>query len=175
METHAVSIPLVEQLRFGRSEFERGIAGTPEADGFVRLGPMNSIGWIVGHMAWHEQLYWLKRMQGIVPVPVLDELVATGKPATTPSITEMLEAWRTTTTAADAWLDTLGRTDLHGELRDSPVPRTIGSALLRVTYHYWFHTGEILAIRQQLGHPDLPEFVGSTLDSEHPWRPEADG
>jgi hypothetical protein len=28
-------------------------------------------------------------------------------------------------------------------------------------YHYWFHIGEILAIRQILGHPALPEFVGN--------------
>jgi hypothetical protein len=27
-------------------------------------------------------------------------------------------------------------------------------------YHYWFHTGEAHAIRQLLGHPDLPQFVG---------------
>jgi hypothetical protein len=33
--------------------------------------------------------------------------------------------------------------------------------LLRVTYHYWFHTGEAHAVRQQLGHPDLPQFVGN--------------
>jgi len=31
--------------------------------------------------------------------------------------------------------------------------RTVGDAIQRVTYHYWFHIGEILAIRQLLGHP----------------------
>ena len=36
----------------------------------------------------------------------------------------------------------------------------IGTTLLRNIYHYWFHTGEAHAIRQQLGHRDLPEFVG---------------
>lgn len=25
---------------------------------------------------------------------------------------------------------------------------------------YWFHTGEAHAIRQMLGHPDMPQFVG---------------
>jgi uncharacterized damage-inducible protein DinB len=165
-----VTHPLVEQLRFTRSEFLRGLEGTPATDATRRIGPMNSIGWMVGHMAWHEQLYWLRRMQGLIPVPSLDELVATGKPATTPPLEEMLAAWRTTTSAADPWLDGLRQADLAGPLLDSPVPRTLGSALLRVTYHYWFHTGEILAIRQQLGHPGLPEFVGSTLDTEHPYR-----
>ena len=32
--------------------------------------------------------------------------------------------------------------------------------LMRVIYHYWFHTGESAAVRQILGHVDLPEFVG---------------
>ncbi len=27
-------------------------------------------------------------------------------------------------------------------------------------YHYWFHIGKAHAIRQQLGHTDLPQFVG---------------
>ena len=38
-----------------------------------------------------------------------------------------------------------------------------------MTYHYWFHTGEILAIRQVLGHARLPEFVGN-IDVEAPYR-----
>jgi hypothetical protein len=32
--------------------------------------------------------------------------------------------------------------------------------LMRNIYHYWFHTGEIHAIRQMLGHSGLPDFVG---------------
>jgi hypothetical protein len=54
--------PLVEQLRFARSEWRRALRGIPEANGFRRFEPMNSIGWIVGHMAWHEQRYWLTRL-----------------------------------------------------------------------------------------------------------------
>ena len=49
--THA----LVEQLRFARSEWRRWLRGVPEAEGSCHIEPMNSIGWIVGHMAWHEQ------------------------------------------------------------------------------------------------------------------------
>jgi hypothetical protein len=40
--------PLVEQLRFARSEWRRGLRGVPEAEGFRRFEPINSI---VGHMA----------------------------------------------------------------------------------------------------------------------------
>jgi hypothetical protein len=36
--------------------------------------------------------------------------------------------------------------------------------LRRVTYHYWYHTGESQAIRQLLGHKNLPEFVGAIHD-----------
>jgi hypothetical protein len=38
-----------------------------------------------------------------------------------------------------------------------------------VVYHYWFHIGEILAVRQLLGHPGLPEFVGD-LHVDAPYR-----
>lgn len=162
--------PLVEQLRFTRSRFLVGVDGTPEDDGIKRLGAMNSIGWIVGHMAWHEQRSWLTQAQGQTPVPVLDSLVRNGGPATTPPLAEMLSAWRTITVAADPWLDALTSEDLLGPMPSPTVPRTVGSVLLRVTYHYWFHTGEILAIRQVLGHTDLPEFVGD-IDRAAPYRP----
>ena len=161
--------PLVVQLRFTRSEFRRGVRGTPEADGARRLEPMNSIGWIVAHMAWHEQRYWLTRRLEQTPRPELNEIAANGGPATTPSLKAMIEAWGAVTAAADPWLDGLGDIDLTAALPGAGPRRTIGSALQRVTYHYWFHTGEILAIRQVLGHRRLPEFVGN-IDDEAPYR-----
>jgi hypothetical protein len=164
--------PLVDQLRFTRGEWLRALAGTPETDGQRRLLPMNSIGWIVGHLAWHEQLYWLTRLHGETPLPVLNDLVATGGPATTPPLAEMTAAWHRVTAVAEPYLDALTVTDLLNGLRGSPSPRTVGTSIRRVTYHYWFHIGEILAIRQILGHPDLPDFVGD-IDGLAPFRPEA--
>lgn len=41
----------------------------------------------------------------------------------------------------------------------------------RFTYHYWFHIGEIQAIRQMLGQANLPEYVGD-IEIEAPYRPE---
>jgi hypothetical protein len=41
---------------------------------------------------------------------------------------------------------------------------SVGTRILRTTYHYFFHTGEAHAVRQQLGHPDLPYFVGDMPD-----------
>jgi hypothetical protein len=166
-----VTHPLVDQLRFTRAEWTRALRGTPEEDGLRRLDPMNSIGWIVGHLAWQEQRYWLTRAQGETPIPVLNELVANGAPATTPPLGEMLEAWRSITAAADPWLDSLAPGDVAGELGGSGPKRVVGDALHRMTYHYWFHIGEILSIRQILGHPKLPEFVGD-IDGRAPYRPE---
>jgi hypothetical protein len=166
-----VAHPLVDQLRFTRAEWTRALRGTPEEDGLRRLDPMNSIGWIVGHLAWQEQRYWLTRAQGETPIPVLNELVANGAPATTPPLGEMLEAWRSITAAADPWLDSLAPGDVAGELGGSGPKRVVGDALHRMTYHYWFHIGEILSIRQILGHPKLPEFVGD-IDGRAPYRPE---
>src|SRR6476660_8754686 len=97
--------PLVEQLGFTRAEWLRGLRGTTEEDAVRRLKPMNSVGWIVGHMAWHEQRYWLTRAQGSTPYPILNEVAASGGPATTPSLTEMMNAWRKITRASDSWLD----------------------------------------------------------------------
>ena len=161
--------PLVDQLRFTRSEWLRGVRGVPEADGVRRLKPMNSIGWIVGHMAWQEQRYWLTRLSGATPLPILNELVANGAPATTPPLGDMLEAWRTVTAEADRVLDGLDETAMSTDLPSPGPSRLTGNAIQRVTYHYWFHIGEVLAIRQLLDHPRRPEFVGD-IDGEAPYR-----
>jgi DinB superfamily len=169
----SVAHPIVDQLRFTRSEWLRALDGTPEADALTRLGPMNSIGWIVAHLGWQEQRNFLTRAQGITPVPILDEIAPNGGPATTPPLGEMLVAWRQVTGEADAWLDTLTTATLLEPLPAPGPPRTKADAIRRTTYHYWFHAGEILAIRQILGHPNLPEFVGE-LERKAPYRPEAD-
>jgi hypothetical protein len=164
--------PLVDQLRFTRAEWSRALRGTPEEDGTRHVEPMNTIGWIVGHLAWQEQRYWLTRAQGETPLPALDETVASGGPATTPPLSDMLRAWRTVTKAVDPWLDALSQDDLERDLPGPGARRSVGDSLHRVTYHYWFHIGEILAIRQVLGHPRRPEFVGN-IERRAPYRPEA--
>ncbi|CAN5767717.1 hypothetical protein BH23CHL8_BH23CHL8_28630 [soil metagenome] len=165
--------PLVDQLRFARLQWLRALDGVPEEDALRRLEPMNSIGWLATHLAWHEQLYWLTRAQGQTREPQLNELAASGGPASTPPLGGSLEVWRRVTAAADPYLDGLSIADLgRGVTVDGkPWPATQGSWLHRMTYHYWFHTGEVMAIRQMLGHPDLPEFVGD-LDTLAPYRAE---
>jgi uncharacterized damage-inducible protein DinB len=155
-----VAHPLVEQLRFTRREVDRALRGTPEGDAGRRLQPMNSIGWIVGHLAWQEQRYWLTRAQGRIAAPILDELVPSGGPPTTPPLRQMRAARRRVMAAADPWLEALTAEDLLDELPPPGPMRSVGDALQRTIYHQWFHIGEVLAIRQVLGHAPLPEFVG---------------
>lgn len=162
--------PLIEQLRFTRSEWLRALRGVTEEDGIRRLMPMNSISWIVGHLAWQEQRNFVTRAQGSTLVPTLDTLVANGAPATTPPLPEMRAAWLEITRAADLWLGGLSAADLPAPLVGRGPRKTVGDAIQRVTYHYWFHIGEILAIRQVLGGTNLPEFVGN-IDQRAPYRP----
>ena len=159
--------PLVLQLRFTRSEFQRGLKGVTAEEGLRRLEPINSIGWMVGHLAWQEQRYWLTQAQGLTPVPEVNKF-GYGQPASTPPLKEMWAAWKAVTEAADPWLDTLDDAQLltFSVFGQPPKtsPESIGTRLLRTTYHYWFHTGESQAIRQLLGHTKLPTFVGDIND-----------
>src|SRR6266566_3322582 len=166
--------PLVLQLRFTRSEFARAIKGVGEADARRRIEPMNSISWNVGHLAWQEQRYFLTMAQGLTPYPDIAERFASGGPASTPPLAEVFDAWRAITAAADPWLDELTTTTLreHPIRLGQPLARIHGNLLQRVIYHYWYHTGENMAIRQGLGHRRLPQFVGN-IDDEAPYRPES--
>jgi len=165
--------PLVDQFRFTRREWLRGLEGVSEEDGACHFGPMNCISWTVGHLAWHEQRTWLTRAQNKILFPKLNELFAYGAAMNTPSFKEMLEIWRTVTQAADPFLDALTTETLQNDLllNGEVVGQSFGSALRRVTYHYWYHIGEIQAIRQMIGHKDLPEYVGA-IETEAPYRPE---
>ena len=131
--------PLVTQLRFTRSEFVRCLDGVSAEDAVHRFEPMNCISWIVGHLANQENAYWVLVAQGRKVAPGLNDLVGFGKPATTPPLDEMWEAWRTVTQAADEFLDTLSSEDLqkHMEWREKPRPESIGTMLYRNTYQYW--------------------------------------
>ncbi len=165
--------PLVDQFRFTRKEWLRGLEGVTEEDGARHFGQMNCISWIVGHLAWHEQRSFLQRPQNIILFPSLNEIFAFGAPMSTPSLKEMLETWHTVTHASEPYLDSLTTETLLTNLllNGEPTRQTRGSALRRITYHYWFHLGEILAIRQMVGAKDLPEYVGD-IEGEAPYRPE---
>jgi hypothetical protein len=98
----------------------------------------------------------------------------------------MWQVWHDITADADKFLDTLTSEHLLTHLEQSinafedsafgtvtkqmleqnsvRSGESVGTRLLRTTYHYFFHTGEAHAVRQKLGHPDLPYFVGDMPD-----------
>ena len=162
---------LVEQLRFTRSELLRCLDGVSAADAQVHHGQMNCMSWIVGHLANHENQNFVFLAQGVILHPALRKRVGYGAPRSTPDLREMWAAWHEITAAADVFLDDLTTEGLlgHFQWKGEPLNETIGTMLHRTIYHYWFHIGEAHAIRQMLGHQDLPQFVGDMRSA--PFKP----
>ena len=81
----------------------------------------------------------------------------------------MWSTWKTVTETADPFLDTLTPEILstHMKWKGKPLAESIGTMLMRNIYHYWFHTGQALAIRKLLGHTNLPEFVGDMSEAAY--------
>jgi len=165
--------PLVLQLHFCRNELKRAMEGVTEAEAVRRLEPMNSLGWMVAHLARQEQQYWLIWAQGQTLVPELIELAGSGAPPTTPPLAEMWVAWEKVISAAQPWLDNLTTSDLttHMLVNGQPLWESTGTLLRRVAYHYFYHIGESQAVRQLMGHQDVGDFVGEIGD-EAPYVPE---
>jgi hypothetical protein len=164
---------VVDQLRFARSEWTRGLRGVSESDAARHFGQMNCISWIVGHLAWQEQRYLLWRSRDIVMFPDIQADFAFGAPMSTPSLTAMRKAWTAVTKSSETFLDSLKTKDL---MKDLPLDgkrsgQTLADAIRRMTFHYWYHIGEIQAIRQMLGQQRLPQYVGN-LERKAPYRPE---
>lgn len=67
------------------------------------------------------------------------------------------------------WLDALTEEELAIDLVGPGPRRLVGDDIHRVIYHCWFRIGEILAIRQVLGHRRLPEYVGD-IEKQAPYR-----
>jgi hypothetical protein len=125
MTTHL----LVTQLRFARSELLRCIEGVTEEEALRRFKPMNSIGWILGHLANQENRYWVIVAQGNETYAELNEGVGYGKPTSTPSLTEMRSTWQKITQLADTYLDTLTPEILQSRLerKGKPVQEIVGT------------------------------------------------
>lgn len=131
-----------------------------EADLEKRVGGVNSIAWMAGHLAWQEQAYWLTS-RGMEPIADLAPYKNGCEPCA-PSFAELFAAWEQVTAATDAWLDGLTEDDLRGHFpgRRFFEIENIGSLMMRVFGHYYVHVGQITAIRKILGY-DVPGFVGS--------------
>jgi len=164
-----VTHPLVTQLRFTRGEWIRGLSVVSDEEASRRFGAINPIAWMIGHLAWQEQLYRLERAQDRIVVPEVKRF-GYGKPLSVPPLDEAWAWWRAVTTAADPYLDGLVGAKLTRRWRRESSNETPGTKLHRTTYHYWFHLGESQAVRQLLGHTRLPTFVGGFGKSRY--RPE---
>ena len=164
---------LVEQLKFTRSELERSLTGVTEEEAVQRFLPMNCLSWIVGHLANQEQRYWLGFQGAELVVPELNDLVGFGKPASTPPLAEMWEAWRAITAATEPFLNGLtGESMLNvPESITRSMNESIGTLMSRVVFHFWFHIGEGQAIRQLQAVPNLEVFVGD-IGGKAPFRLE---
>ena len=153
--------PLVSQYNFACEEFERSLAGLTDEDISKRLPPSNNISWIIAHVTNHAQYLWVQCAQGKIVEPQLSELVKS--PNTAKPFAELMGFWRNVQTASNHFLETVTEENLDdystGEGRQ--FSETIGTSLLRITAHIWYHNGEIQVLRQQLGHTDLPQFVGN--------------
>ncbi len=154
---------LAKMQRFARTEFERGLDGLTEEDAQFRAtkadgSQMNSIGWIICHMAFQEWFLFIRGPRGCENERLAS--FATGAPACVPTLTEALDIWREATAAADEWLSQAGDEEL-GRTTDAWF-ENLGTCLMRNTYHYWFHAGEVNAIRQMSGHPEII-FVGQMI------------
>ncbi len=165
--------PLVSQLRFARGEFRRSLEGITDEEARKRFMPMNCVSWMVGHLAAQEQRYWCDVAQGEVVSQRAYDLTAYGKPGTTPPLDDMWADWTAITAKADVFFETLSFDRLRDFLlhRGKPVDESIGTMLQRNIYHYWYHIGESQAVRQMLGHTNLPEFVGD-FGQDAAYRPE---
>ena len=151
---------LVWQLRNARKEWAIIFDGVSDEDGERRFGRINSLGWFMAHLAWHEMMN-LGAFTGEMMFPQLHEIAGKGNPATTPKLSEMRALWEQIAAAVDERFATLTVDDLLGEVNyfGWVYPENLGSVLQRTNNHYFYHMGEAAAVRQLLDHTGYPEVM----------------
>lgn len=112
----------------------------------------------------------MQRAQNKTLFPEVD-LCSNGAPPHTPDLNEMWQAWKGITAASDQYLDALTPETMQTYfiVNGKPVRENIGTNLMRMIHHYWYHLGEAQALRQLLGHRDLPSFVGAMGSVMYDW------
>jgi len=166
MSSTVIPHHLVAMLLVTRKEFLRALDGLPPSEAGIRVGGLNCVAWMVGHMAWHESLFWLKWGQGQA-VPERLQRFATGQPGCLPDYGEVLADWREIARATGPFLQGLDHEHLRRHftsedpsVQDLLAEENAGTLLARCIMHYWSHIGEIACVRSLLGHA-APQFVGS--------------
>lgn len=155
--------PPLALARFALSEFERGLVGLSDDEARIRIGKangaeMNAVSWIVGHIAQH----WLsiaasatgeRRPGGLRPFssgPTADP--------TPPPLADALALLAGAAASVD-WIAGADDGRLSSRQGSNPDADTLGTTVMRAALHTWYHLGEIAAVRQMMGHAEIP-FVG---------------
>lgn len=161
----------LELARFALSEFERGLDGITDEESRRRMAKadgteMNAISWTLGHIAGH----WLRVAAYAKQEEQPGEVLRFFGPAADPSPPPLSDALKLLDDAK-ASIDWLASADdvLMSTARGEGF-ESVGTALMRAVLHTWFHTGEINAVRQMLGHAEIP-FVGKLIGNLE-WRSE---
>jgi hypothetical protein len=148
------------------AEFRRGLEGLTPAEALVRHpkadgSSMNAASWIVAHIAAH----WANAMA----VALGQEPAGINPPrdGTPPPYSDALARFDAATGDL-RWVAAAGDARMSKRLEDRD--ESAGTFLMRAVMHTWFHCGEINAIRQLLGHPEIA-FVGP-YGGRLEWLPE---
>ena len=157
----------VELASFALSEFRQGLADLTDEEARTRMPKadgtsMNAISWIVGHIALH----WLGLTGDVKGVPLgkgLDAFTYRSNDPTPPPLDKVLRSLGD----AESSIEWIARVD-DKLMFGGAAPENTGTQVMRAALHTWFHIGEINAIRQMLGHPEI-EFVGHMVGSLE-WR-----
>ncbi|MEM7117979.1 MAG: DinB family protein [Chloroflexota bacterium] len=156
---------LVLQLKFARQKWLLGHAGLTNEDASQRLGEANSISWMVGHLAWFEQLTWVEISQGKTVTDTVHAF-SWNHGSSVPALDAVLANWHQITAVADDFLNQVTEETLSDMLYWGERPmENVGTMLRRQIWHYWYHLGEMQAIRQLLGHQNLPPYIGQMTEA----------
>jgi hypothetical protein len=163
---------------FSLAEFERGLVGLTDEEARVRQAKadgtrMNGISWIVAHVASQ----WLAAQSRSVsegPAETRRRYGFRSEDPTPPSLAEARELLALAKQGL-GWIEAaddvvMARVGAPGAT--VTAAESVGTFMLRTVLHTWLHTGEINAIRQMLGHAEIP-FVGTMVDHLE-WRPSSD-
>ncbi len=145
-----------ELAEFAVEEFRRGLEGLADEEALFRAEKadgtqLNAISWTVQHIASH----WRNVGQAARGLPLVGPHAARdGSPLPYAQSLALLD------NATDDlnWVSTVGDEAMTRQLPEFRG-ESVGMFLARAVMHTWFHTGEINAVRQLLGHAEI-RFVG---------------
>ena len=152
---------LVVQLKFAREKFWETLVDISAEHAMQRFGRMNSISWMVGHLAWFEQWSWLE-LPGHTKATDLLDSYDFYTPDVNPPFEDMKAAWHAVMAGVNPVLEAMTEEDLHVHhmFRGKPTRENVGTRIQRHIDHYWYHNGEANAIRQLIDDRDLPQMIG---------------